>query len=105
MDIVKSFTAHGVLHNVNIRGTADTPLFQANQVGSLLGLTNISKALDDFDSSEKVITSSYTLGGHQDILFVTELGLYRLLFRSRKPIARSFQKWVAQVIQEIRMRG
>ena len=36
-------------------------------------------------------------------LYLTEIGLYRLLGMSRKPIARKFQKWVANVIKEIRL--
>jgi hypothetical protein len=44
-----------------------------------------------------------TNGGPQDVLFLTEVGLYRLLGMSRKPIAKKFQKWVANVIKEIRL--
>ena len=39
------------------------------------------------------------------MLFLTELGLYRLLGQSRMPVARPFQKWVATVMQEIRLKG
>jgi len=36
---------------------------------------------------------------------VTEKGLYKLLFRSRKPIAEKFQNWVCEVIKDIRLKG
>ena len=36
---------------------------------------------------------------------MTEVGLYRLLGMSRKPVARAFQKWVAKVVKEIRLTG
>ena len=32
---------------------------------------------------------------------LTEIGLYRFLFNSRKPIAKPFQKWVSKVIRDI----
>ncbi|PNH02084.1 hypothetical protein TSOC_011967 [Tetrabaena socialis] len=90
---------------INIRGTEEDPLFQANQIGRLLGITNIRESLKDFDEDEKGVSSTDTLGGQQQTLFLTELGLYRLLGQSRKPVARPFQKWVAKVIKEIRVNG
>jgi hypothetical protein len=47
----------------------------------------------------------HTLGGSQDVTFLTEKGLYKVLFRSRKPIAQKFQNWVCDVIKEIRVTG
>jgi hypothetical protein len=38
-------------------------------------------------------------------MFLTELGLYRLLGRSNKPIANIFQKWMVSTIKEIRING
>jgi len=39
------------------------------------------------------------------VTFLTEKGLYKVLFRSRKPIAQRFQNWVCEVIKEIRLNG
>jgi hypothetical protein len=46
-----------------------------------------------------------TPGGNQQVTFLTEKGLYKVLFRSRKPIAHQFQNWVCEVIKEIRLTG
>ena len=46
-----------------------------------------------------------TLGGAQDMVFLTEAGVYKMLFKSRKEIAVTFQDWVCQVIKEIRLTG
>jgi predicted GIY-YIG superfamily endonuclease len=46
-----------------------------------------------------------TPGGPQTVTFLTESGLYKILFRSRKPIAKIFQRWICQVIKEIRLYG
>ena len=52
MDILKIFSLlendDGEKHHINIQGTVDDPLFQANQIGKILGLGNISEAIKDF---------------------------------------------------------
>ena len=108
MDIVRAFTDVGLANGVtiNIQGTPDDPLFQANQIGELLGLVNVRESIKDFDEDEKdAVSSTDSIGRHQTIIFLTELGLYRLLGMSRKPFARPFQKWVAKVVKEIRLTG
>jgi len=105
MDIVKAFADNEETADINIQGTYDFPLFQANQIGKILGLANIRATITIFDDDEKVVNIIDTLGGNQEVTFLTELGLYRLLGMSRKPVARKFQKWVATVIREIRLTG
>ena len=61
--------------------------------------------LKDFSSDEKVVSLSYSLGGPQETLFLTEIGLYRIIGRSRKPIAQIFQRWIINVVKEIRING
>jgi prophage antirepressor-like protein len=41
-------------------------------------------------------------GGKQEMLIINELGVYRLIFQSRKPEAEEFQRWVFQIIKELR---
>jgi len=108
MDIVRAFSDSGLSHGVaiNIQGTADDPLFQANQIGEMLGLINIRETIKDFDADEKdAVSTTDAIGRRQTVLFLTEVGLIRLLGLSRKPIARPFQKWVAKVVREIRLAG
>ena len=70
-----------------------------------MGLSNICESLKDFSEDEKGVSSAYTLGGMQEATFLTELGLYRLLGRSRKPVAHKFQKWMISTLKEIRING
>ena len=105
MDILKAFSLIDETHHINIQGTVENPLFQANQIGKLLGISNISQAIKDFEEDERVLILNDTLGGQQEINFLTEIGLYRLLGRSRKPIAAIFQKWMIKTIKEIRVNG
>jgi hypothetical protein len=63
-------------------------------------------SITDFDDSEKrAVSTTDGTGRLQDITFLTEKGLYKVLFRSRKPIAQKFQNWVCDVIKEIRVTG
>ena len=87
-------------HKFNIQGTYNEPLFQANQIGKLMGLANICKSIKEFDVDEVVVAG--------DSMFLTEFGIFRLLSVSNpdrlylNPIARPFQKWLYHVVNEIR---
>jgi len=88
-----------------IYGTIDEPLFLAKDVADWLDITNVSQMLNIVDESEKGIYSTYTLGGIQDLWFVTEDGLMEILFQSRKPIAKEFKKQVKGILKEIKRNG
>ena len=105
MDIVKAFNTNDLHTEIVIKGTVNDPLFRASDIGVVLELSNIRMSIADFDESEKVVSTTDTLGGTQEVTFLTEKGLYKVLFRSRKPIAQKFQNWVCDVIKEIRVTG
>lgn len=106
MNVAFSFHATDTnVTSINFQGTLEAPLFQANQIGALLGIVNIRDTIKDFDEHEKVIQLAQTPGGSQQTLFLTEVGLYRLLGNSRKPQAVPFHKWVASVIKELRVKS
>ena len=106
MDIVKAFNTNDLHTEIIIKGTIDDPLFRASDVGVVLELSNIRATIIDFDDSEKrAVKVVDSTGRMQDVTFLTEKGLYKVLFRSRKPIAQKFQNWVCEVIKEIRLKG
>ena len=91
---------------VRFVGTADNPEWVAIDICNVLDLTDTSKALSDFDEDEKGTTNVRTLGGIQNVLTITESGLYRLIFKSRKPVAKRLQKWVfGEILPNIRKTG
>jgi len=93
-------------HAVRVFGTADEPLFVAADVCGILELANVSQAVAALEDDEKGICSADTLGGPQKALCVTESGLYALIFKSRKPEAKAFRKWVtSEVLPAIRKTG
>jgi len=106
MDIIKAFNANDLHTEVVIKGTKTDPLFRANDIGIILEINNIRMSIIDFDESEKrAVSSTDSTGRMQEVTFLTEKGLYKVLFRSRKPIAQRFQDWVCEVIKEIRLNG
>jgi prophage antirepressor-like protein len=91
---------------VRFVGTADCPEWVAADVCSVLGIKNARDTLTDFEPDEKGVATVYTPGGSQETLTVTEPGLYRLIFKSRKEVAKRFQRWIFhEVIPSIRKTG
>ncbi|MBC7367566.1 MAG: hypothetical protein H7343_12295 [Undibacterium sp.] len=90
---------------VRVVGTASAPWFVAKDVCAVLELFDTSslRHLDDDEKGKDIIL---TLGGSQEMLTVNESGLYALIFRSRKPQARLFRRWVTgTVLPAIRETG
>jgi prophage antirepressor-like protein len=80
--------------------------FVAPDVCRVLGVKNVSDAVDRLDEDEKGIVTIETPGGDQAVNAVSEAGVYRLVFTSRKPIAERFKRWLAHdVIPKIRKTG
>ena len=84
------------------------PLFVGKDVAQSLGYssTNMVTIFQSVPNEWKGSNRIATLGGEQDMLILTEQGLYFFLCRSDKPTARPFQKWLAgEVLPSIRRTG
>jgi prophage antirepressor-like protein len=80
--------------------------FVANDVCAAIEVSNPRDAVRRLDEDEKGVVTADTLGGPQDITVINESGVYALIFRSRKPAARAFRKWVTgEVLPAIRRTG
>ena len=86
----------------NVYGTVEEPLFKAKDVADWLDISNVSQMAQSVDEDEKGIYIIYTLGGNQDVLFLTENGVYEVLMLSRKPIAKEFKKEVKKMLHALR---
>lgn len=71
----------------------------------MIGHSNIASMMDMVDEDEKGLRNVYTLGGFQNVWMLTEDGLYEILMRSRKPIAKQFKKGIKTILHEIRTTG
>lgn len=94
-------------HKFTVYGTAENPLFLAKEVAEVLNYSesNSSKLTNLVESDEKVRNTITTLGGNQEVWFLTEDGLYEVLMQSRKPIAKEFKKGVKEILKTIRKTG
>lgn len=82
------------------------PWFVAKDVAAILDIQNIRQNLTELDDDEKGVCIAYTPGGNQEMNTISESGLYALVFRSRKPEAKAFSKWVrAEVLPALRKTG
>lgn len=82
------------------------PLFCLSDVSKILDIQNPNPAR--FNLDKKGIHKMYTPtnGGNQEITFINEPNLYRVIFRSNKPDAVKFQNWIFdEVIPQIRKTG
>jgi prophage antirepressor-like protein len=99
-----------VYSTANVRTATDESnqvWFCAKDVCQILGIKNHLDAVSKLDEDElKGVGDTDTLGGKQTLNFVSESGLYALIFKSNKPEAVTFRKWVTkEVLPAIRRQG
>lgn len=74
------------------------PWFVASDVCNLLGIINVSDALSTLDDDEKLTSVIPRAGQNRRVNLISESGLYSLVFKSRKPFAKKFCKWITKVV-------
>jgi prophage antirepressor-like protein len=116
--------------NAHIRAIVrdDQPLFVAKDICESLGIANSKAAVGELEADERITLtpsdldpkvgnpdlrkpvlrgdSSHLRMPNRGLQFVTESGLYALIFKSRKEAARKFRVWVtSEVLPAIRRAG
>lgn len=82
--------------------------FPAAQCARILGYSNPRKAIIDHCEEDGVTKRDVidSLGRTQEMKFINEGNLYRLIVRSKLPAAKKFERWVFdEVLPEIRRTG
>ena len=87
--------------------------FKAKEVAKALGYSNTKQAIIDHvrdeykrSLSELRVTDHDPYSDHPQTVYITEPGLYQLIFSSQLPIAQDFQDWVfKEVLPQIRKTG
>lgn len=91
---------------IRTAGTWDAPMFCLSDVCRALGISQIPTVAARLKDDEKGIVLTNTLGGKQNMVFVTEKAFYKVVLRSDKPNAEAFADWVAgEVLPAIRKTG
>ena len=106
-DNLTPFVFDDALVRVHTDGDGN-PWFVAKDVCRVLEINNHNDAVSSLDDDEKGVATTDPLssGGSQQVRIVSESGLYSLIFRSRKPEARRFRKWVTgEVLPVLRKTG
>ncbi|ATW33109.1 BRO-N domain-containing protein [Candidatus Williamhamiltonella defendens] len=93
-------------HDIRIQLLNGEPWFCLVDICSVLELQtrSIGKFQLDMQGVEKLSTP--TVGGNQELVFINEPNLYRVIFRSNKLEAKQFQNWIFnEVLPQIRKTG
>lgn len=103
---ITPFDFHG--HNVRVlTDERDEPWFIAKDICDVLGIdtNHVREGLDDDEITNLRNTEVWNQPGRAPLI-VSEAGFYKLVLRSRKPVAKEFQRWVTHdVLPSIRKHG
>jgi prophage antirepressor-like protein len=101
--------------NVETITLDNNALFNPYEIGNRLGMekSTVRDHLAEMDEDERVLLKNSDVGlnlgrklNNRGEVFVTESGMYMLIFVSRKDVAKKFKKWLAyEVLPEIRRTG
>jgi len=84
------------------------PWFVGRDVCRVLDIKNESHALGRLDDDERRdgVAINDPIGREQTVIIVSEPGVFRLIFTSRKPEAEEFKRWLAhEVLPALRRHG
>jgi prophage antirepressor-like protein len=94
-----------------IYGSIEEPLFLAVDVARAIDYSvgHTSHMIEQVDPDEKVLIRRNSAnqtnkkgGVRKPVWFLTENGVYEVLFQSRKPVAKAFKKVVKDMLRDIR---
>ena len=88
-----------------VYGDFENPLFLAKDVANWIEHSDVSTMLRVVDEDEKLTQTMFVSGQNRNVWMVTEDGLYEILMRSDKPIAKEFKKEVKTILKEVRKTG
>lgn len=95
------------LDNLTILNIDGEVWFIASEVCELLDIKNPRDATSSLDDDEKnTVALTDGTSGNPNKTIISESGFYNLVFKSKKPTAKKFRKWVTkEVIPTIRKTG
>jgi len=116
-DFTYNYIFNGVRRSYTLQfwGSKEEPLFKAVDVAEIIdySIGNTAHMIEYIEPYEKVLVSPLNLGrtfsttqkqynSRYLIWFITESGLYEVLMRSSKPIAKHFKSFIKQTLHDIR---
>lgn len=90
---------------IRTAGTADNPLFCLSDICKVLDLQP-GATKNRLGAKGISFVNTHTSGGNQQLVYINEQNLYKVIMRSNKQQAESFQDWVCcEVLPSIRKTG
>ncbi|MCZ9884056.1 phage antirepressor [Arthrobacter sp. B2a2-09] len=104
MNALQQFTYSGQqVRTIEVEGE---PWFIASDVAGILDYRMASDMTRRLDADDKGYAKVRTPGGEQDVVIISEAGLYDSIFRSNSEGAKPFRRWVTgSVLPTIRKTG
>src|SRR6476661_7286076 len=87
--------------NIKIFNTNTEPLFLAQDIGIIIGATNIKAMIKNFNSREKVTGNIRISGKVVNKEFLTKRGIYRILLTNRTKLSDVFRDFIYELIDNI----
>lgn len=90
-------------YSLSIYGDVENPLFLAREVAEMIEHVNVSEMIKLVDENERLTSKLLRAGQAREVNMLTEDGLYELLMRSTKPIAKDFKRAIKSLLKDIRL--
>lgn len=81
---------------INVYGSPQDPWFRLSDIGKVLKYRNMRDVIRNLNLPDdwRAVEIHDTLGGKQSCTFINQKGLFKIIMRSKKPIADAFQNFV-----------
>ena len=104
VDVLQHFVFNNCEYHVSVFEKDGKLWYRANDIAKILGMQNIHSSITKL-KLEKSYENVKAVGRSQNVTLLTYAGVCTLLMHSLKPIAKSFQEWLLNVIEEINEKG
>ena len=84
--------------NIRVLGTTENPMFVVKDICKILGLSNVTEVLRNIPDNWKCSASLKSGQGLQTSNVVNQAGLYKIIMRCNKQVAKPFQDFVCEEI-------
>jgi BRO family, N-terminal domain len=95
----KATTIKKTFMDIKVFNNNTEPLFLANEIGIILGASNITASIKNFTPSEKV--NGYILDKTLKKVFLTKHGVYRLMFTNKSKLSEVFRGFIYKLIDHM----
>lgn len=93
-------------HNIRVKTIGNEPMFCLSDTCKALEIGNVSMCKSRLNQKGVSIADTLTAGGVQQMTFINESNLYKVIFQSRTKEAEEFTEWVtSEVLPAIRKTG